>query len=393
MVENTNGSAVNGGKISVNRRKFIAGAGAAALSFTVIKPELVRGAAANSKIKLGLVGCGGRGNWIANLFKKNGNYEIVAAADFFHDRVDSFGENEEHKVPKANRYTGLSCHQKLLAQGVDAIAIITPPYFHPEEAADAVDAGVHVYLAKPIAVDVPGCHSIAASGKKATQKKLCFLVDFQTRSNAFYVEAIRRVHNGDIGEIHTIHATAKGWLLQYGTHLVDYMMFLNGGHRGKWVVGHVQGKEKLVDSHPSPDYAMGQFEFENGVRGILECGSLAPDQPGNNSFWMNAGATVYGSEGYAQAIVGSGWQAVTRSSSGLIEGSGGFDVEKDQAPYIRDLADWLDDPARIHPCNGDVTYHGFELVMGVCLSSLERRKITVPLESREPIMERLKSVL
>ncbi len=199
MVENTNVSAVNGGKMSVNRRKFMAGAGAAALSFTVIKPELVRGAAANSKIRLGLVGCGGRGTWIANLFNANGNYEIVAAADFFQDRVDSFGG--KYNVPKPKRFTGLSCHKKLLAEKLDVVVIITPPYFHPEQAADVVDAGMHVYLAKPIAVDVPGCHSIAASGNKATEKKLCFLVDFQTRANAFYIEAIRRVHNGDIGEL------------------------------------------------------------------------------------------------------------------------------------------------------------------------------------------------
>lgn len=197
MAQELYASKANGGKISVNRRKFMAGA--AALSFTVIKPELVRSAAANSKIKLGLVGCGGRGNWIANLFNANGNYEIVAAADFFQDRVDSFGG--KFNVPEPKRFTGLSCHKKLLAEKLDAVAIITPPYFHPEEVADTVDAGMHVYLAKPIAVDVPGCHSIAASGKKATEKKLCFLVDFQTRSNAFYVEAIRRVHNGDIGEL------------------------------------------------------------------------------------------------------------------------------------------------------------------------------------------------
>ncbi|MCD6394457.1 MAG: Gfo/Idh/MocA family oxidoreductase [Planctomycetes bacterium] len=197
MVENTNVSAVNGGKISVNRRKFMAGA--AALSFTVIKPELVRGTAANSKIRLGLVGCGGRGSWIAKLFKANGNYEIVAAADYFQDRVESFGG--KFNVPQARRFTGLSCHKKMLAEKLDAVAIISPPYFHAEQAACAVEAGVHVYVAKPIAVDVPGCNSIGKSGKKATRKKLCFLVDFQTRANAFYVEAVKRVHNGDIGEL------------------------------------------------------------------------------------------------------------------------------------------------------------------------------------------------
>lgn len=184
---------------SINRRKFMAGAGAAALSFTVMKPETVRGASANSKIRLGLIGCGGRGSWIANLFNQHGKYEIVAAADYFQDRVDSFGD--KYNVPKASRYTGLSCHQKLLEQEVDAVAIISPPYFHPDQAAAAVEAGVHVYLAKPIAVDVPGCQSIAESGKKATGKNLCFLVDFQTRANALYIEALKRVHRGDIGEL------------------------------------------------------------------------------------------------------------------------------------------------------------------------------------------------
>jgi predicted dehydrogenase len=184
---------------SINRRKFIAGASAAAVSFSVIKPELVRGAEANSKIKLGLIGCGGRGKWIANLFNANGNYEIVAAADYFQDRVDAFGN--KFNVPKAKRYTGLSCYKKLLEQKVDAVAIISPPYFHPDQAAAAVDAGVHTYVAKPIAVDVPGCLSIEQSGKNAAAKKLCFLVDFQTRANALYVEAIRRVHNGDLGKL------------------------------------------------------------------------------------------------------------------------------------------------------------------------------------------------
>ncbi len=186
-------------KRSFDRRRFMAGAGAAALSFAVVKPESVRGYAANAKIRLGIVGCGGRGNWIANLFNQNGNYEIAAAADYFKDRVDNVAGR--FNVPESKRFTGLLCERKLLeARGVDAVAIITPPYFHPEEAAQAIDAGVHVYLAKPVAVDVPGCLSIEESGKKATDKKLCFLVDFQTRANEFFIEAIKRVHGGDIGE-------------------------------------------------------------------------------------------------------------------------------------------------------------------------------------------------
>ena len=176
---------------SLTRRGFMAGAGAAAVSFAVIKPELVRGSAANSKINLGLVGCGGRGTWIAKLFKQHGGYNITAVADYFQDRIDSAGNQLE--VPQANRYPGLKGYLKLLEK-VDAVAIESPPYFHPEQAAAGVEAGKHVYVAKPIAVDVPGCLSIEASGKKASAKKQVFLIDFQTRADPFYMEALRRVH-------------------------------------------------------------------------------------------------------------------------------------------------------------------------------------------------------
>ena len=183
------------GKIS--RRDFIAGA--AAMSFAVMKPSLVRGTEANSKIKLGMIGCGMRGKWIADLFVKHGGYEIVGAVDYFEDRVDEFGE--QFGVDKAHRYTTLSGYKRLLEQDLDAVAVESPPYFHPEQAAAAVDAGVNVIVAKPSAVDVPGCNLIAESGKKATAKNLVFYVDFQTRANEFYREAVKRVQYGNIGHI------------------------------------------------------------------------------------------------------------------------------------------------------------------------------------------------
>ena len=185
------------GKIS--RRDFIAGAGAAATSFVLIKPSLVRGTEANSKIKLGIIGCGMRGKWITDLFQKHGGYEIFAAADYFQDRVDELGE--QFGVDKARRYATLSGYKKLLESGVDAVAVESPPYFHAEQAAAAVDAGVHVMVAKPATVDVPGCKLIGLSGKKATAKKLVFYVDFQTRANEFYREAVKRAQYGDIGRM------------------------------------------------------------------------------------------------------------------------------------------------------------------------------------------------
>ena len=182
---------------TLDRRGFLAGA--AALGLTVVEPQAVRGSQANSRIELGMIGCGGRGKWIANLFKQHGGYQVVAAADYFQDRVDGMGK--QFQVESSRCHTGLGGYQKLLANKPDAVVIETPPYFHPQQAMAAVDAGCHVFQAKPLAVDVPGCLTIAEAGKKATQKKLCFLVDFQTRADALYREAVRRVHGGDIGRI------------------------------------------------------------------------------------------------------------------------------------------------------------------------------------------------
>jgi predicted dehydrogenase len=187
------------GRSGLNRRKFLAGTGAAT-AFSIMKPGLARGSQVSSKIALGSIGCGSRGTWIAGLFQKHGGYEISAAADYFPDRVNAFGD--KFNIPASRRFTGLKCYQRLLDAKVDAVAIESPPYFHAEQAAAAIDAGVHAYLAKPMAVDVPGCRSIEASAKKAGEKKLAYLIDFQTRTDPFYQEAIRRVQQeGDIGRI------------------------------------------------------------------------------------------------------------------------------------------------------------------------------------------------
>jgi predicted dehydrogenase len=182
---------------SFTRREFISGTSAAALSFSILKPEAVFGSQANAKIKIGMIGCGGRGTWIAGLFKENGNYEVTGAADYFQDKVEAFGD--QYGIGKKNLFTGLYSYKRLLETAVDAVVIESPPYFHPEQADAAVSAGKHVFLAKPIAVDVPGCRSIEDSGRIATLNSLCFLVDFQTRADQFFTEAIQRVHEGALG--------------------------------------------------------------------------------------------------------------------------------------------------------------------------------------------------
>lgn len=182
-----------------SRRAFVSRS-TAALSGLIAAPHWVRGAAANGKIAVGLVGCGSRGAWIGGLFKEHGGYEVTACADYFQDKVDAFGE--KHGIAAARRFTGLNGYQRLLeCKDLDAVIIKSPPCFHPQQIAAAVDAGKHVYTAKPVSVDVPGCRTVAESGKKATKNKQVIFVDFQHRTDPFFQETVKRLHEGALGRI------------------------------------------------------------------------------------------------------------------------------------------------------------------------------------------------
>ena len=120
--------------LRLDRRAFLKGAAA----LTIVAPGAARGAQANSTLELGLIGCGGRGNWIADLFRKNTATRVVAVADYFPDRAERAGARLG--VPANRRYSALSGYKRLLEGKLDAVAIESPPYFHPEQAAAAVEA-------------------------------------------------------------------------------------------------------------------------------------------------------------------------------------------------------------------------------------------------------------
>jgi predicted dehydrogenase len=183
---------------STSRREFLATAAVVGTPL-LVSPRTAFGSEASSRLTLGMIGCGGRGTWIADLFRRHGGFEVKAAADYFEDRLAEFAG--KIPVPAERRFSGLQGYRRVLEQGTDAVAIESPPYFHPTQAKDAVDAGKHVFLAKPVAVDVPGCRMVEESARKATEKGLAFLVDFQTRTDPLYREAVKRAQYGDIGRI------------------------------------------------------------------------------------------------------------------------------------------------------------------------------------------------
>ncbi len=176
------------------RRNFLK---AAASGVLILKPETVFGSQANSTVEIGIVGCGGRGNWIGPFFPEYAGARIVALADVVKKHLDD--TTEKFKVESSRAYYGPDAYKELANSKVDAVVIETPPLFHPDHAMAAVSADKHVYLAKPVAVDVPGCKSILASGHKAGSK-LSFWVDFQTRAQPVFQEAALRLHRGDIGK-------------------------------------------------------------------------------------------------------------------------------------------------------------------------------------------------
>src|SRR5712671_5498375 len=174
----------------VNRRKFLKSAAATTAGVMFIKPSLVHGTAANSAVRVGLLGCGGRGTEDATNLVDTGNARVVALADLFRDQLDTAHANFD-KLQQPKGFAAIDTSQ--LFVGPDAYQQIA----HSKE---VVAAGKHVYLEKPVAVDVPGALRVMEIGKRA-QGKLSLDVGFQIRDCPPFVELVRRIHGGALGNI------------------------------------------------------------------------------------------------------------------------------------------------------------------------------------------------
>ena len=199
---------LNSSTDKLDRRKFL-GAAAATTGLMFIKPSLVRGTAANSAVRVGLLGCGGRGTEDATNLVDTGGARVVALADLFPDQLDAARANFD-KLQQAKGYAAIDAsqlfvgpnafHEIAASKEVDAIVVASPPYFHPQHLEAVVAAGKHVYLEKPVAVDVPGAKKVMEIGKRA-EGKLSLDVGFQIRDCPPFVEMVRRIHAGALGKI------------------------------------------------------------------------------------------------------------------------------------------------------------------------------------------------
>ena len=169
-------------------------------------PELPDKAIDGKELKVGLIGCGGRGSGaIINLLDAADNIKVTALGDVFEDRLNDVRNrliNERgQEVPQENCFIGFDAYKQVIDSGVDMVILTTPPVFRPEMFKYATEKGVHSFLEKPICVDAKGYRSVMATAKQAQAKGLSVVVGTQRHHERRYVEANKQIQAGLIGEI------------------------------------------------------------------------------------------------------------------------------------------------------------------------------------------------
>jgi myo-inositol 2-dehydrogenase/D-chiro-inositol 1-dehydrogenase len=327
----------------IGRREFM-GKTAAAAGVTILTPRIAFGTQANSAVRLGLLGCGGRGRSVMSSFLQHTNAVLSAIGDAFEDQLEAGRQKLDEvslelgkpAVDRSRLYKGLHAYEALFAsQEVDALYVATPPFFHPLHLEAALAAGKHVYLEKPVAVDVPGALKVIELGERA-KGRLSLAVGFQIRHASPYVELARRVHDGQIGspvsgEIHYLASALKrpewpqagpaerrlrNWVhdlalsgdivVEQNIHIIDVTNWMlkghpleavgSGGRAGRSDAGDCYGHYNCVLSYPggvhvsfastqfgSAPYDVGMLYF--GTRGTAEARYDAPVRILGDSPW------------------------------------------------------------------------------------------------------------
>ncbi|MCA0361052.1 MAG: Gfo/Idh/MocA family oxidoreductase [Armatimonadetes bacterium] len=194
----------------MTRRDFLAASSAAGLSaampsFAFARPQ--------ETIRIGLIGCGGRGTGAANdALTASEGVELVAMGDVFQDRLESSYKNLQEWKPKGvnvkpeKMFVGLDAYKKVLDAGVDLVILTTPPCFRPIHLEAAVKAGKHVFMEKPVAVDGEGVRKVMELADLAKDKGLAIVAGTQRRHEFKYREVMKRIHDGAIGDVTSMRA-------------------------------------------------------------------------------------------------------------------------------------------------------------------------------------------
>jgi predicted dehydrogenase len=248
--------------------------------------------------------------------------------------------------------------------------------------------------AKLIAFEKPVADTSAAAmavKKLIDESGVKAVVSHQHRYGPHYAKVAEIARSGALGTVHTIYASAPGWMMHMASHMIDYMREYNGNAEAEWVMAQAAGGGKLGDNHPSPDYIAGFVQFANGVRGVLELGAGAPNVPEVGKWWGRNRIRVMGDGGFAEVLTNGGWRAVT--GEGAQSGGGVMDYAHDTPLYVRDMAEWLDDAGKVHPCNFESAYKGMEIMAGLSRSVIDGGQVALPLTQGRNELEELRKKL
>jgi predicted dehydrogenase len=188
-------------------RREVIGASALAAASALIAGGNYAFAQGSDTIKVGLIGCGGRGTGAAHdCARADKGVVIWALGDLFKDRLDGCRNSVKElggqcKVTDERCFVGLDAYKQVIASGVNLVILATHPGFRPPHFKAAIDAGKHVFMEKPVGTDAPGIRTMLAASDMATQKKLSVVAGTQRRHQASYVETIKRIHDGAIGKV------------------------------------------------------------------------------------------------------------------------------------------------------------------------------------------------
>jgi len=191
----------------VTRRTFISTGGAAAVA--ALSTSRFAFAQASDTLKIALIGCGGRGSGAANQALNVPGTKLVAMADAFKDRLDGALNNLKNAhpnsvdVPADRQFVGLDAFKNAISLA-DVVILATPPGFRPFHFEEAVKQGKNVFAEKPVATDAPGVRRFLAAAEEAKRKNLKVGIGLQRHHQPGYLETIQRLHDGAIGDIHTL---------------------------------------------------------------------------------------------------------------------------------------------------------------------------------------------
>ncbi|MDX1951633.1 MAG: Gfo/Idh/MocA family oxidoreductase [Verrucomicrobiota bacterium] len=315
---------------SPTRREFLKSSSVAA-GTVALAPYLLSSrsifAANSDTLKVGLIGCGGRGSGAAaQALAADKNVILTAMGDAFPDRLESSlkslqqeSRDRVHVTPE-KRFTGLDAYQKVIDSGVDVVLLATPPGFRPAHLKAAIAAGKHVFCEKPMAVDGPGVRSVLESAEQAKQKKLSLVAGFCWRYNYGERAIMKQIHDGAIGDIRAIQTTYNTgpiWVkkrmpgqtdVEYQLRNWYYFTWLSGDHiaeqavhsidKMSWAMRDVMPLRAMA--HGGRQVRTGEefghiydhfsvvYEYENGARGYHFCRQQAGTANDNSDYIMGS---------------------------------------------------------------------------------------------------------